>query len=89
MCARPKREWEGLKMEKCSECLRLELLLQESGLDYLAAANRYNTLLRTGLDHSWAAKALRVAKGANDERQREFERHSGTHAQPATMAAGA
>jgi hypothetical protein len=77
----------GFKMEKCSECLRLELLLHESGLDYLAAANRYNTLLRTNLDHSWAAKALRVAKSANDERQRQLDTHAGTHAQPATMAA--
>jgi hypothetical protein len=41
------------------------------------------------LDHSWAAKALRVAKIANVERQQQLDQHAGTHTQTArTMAAG-
>ena len=70
-------------MQNCDECLRLEVLLQESGLDYLAAVNRYNTLLRTRLDNSWAAAAVRTAKIATDERQRQFDEHVGQHAQSA------
>lgn len=77
-------------MQNCDECLRMQVLLQESGLDYLAAVNRYNTLLLTSLDNSWAAAAVRAAKIANDERQRQFNQHAEKHAQPARpMAAGA
>jgi hypothetical protein len=77
-------------VQNCNECLRLEDLLQESGLDYLAAANRYNTWLLTGLDTTWAWEVLRTAKVANDERQRQFDEHAGNHARPALrMAAGA
>ena len=76
-------------MQSCVECHRLSSLLQESGFVYLAAANRYNTLLYTSLDNSWAAKALRMAKVAHDKRQQQFDRHVEEHAQPAQrMAAG-
>lgn len=80
-------------MQNCDECLRLEALLQESELDFLAATNRYNTWLLTGFDTSWAGEALRTAKIANAERQRQFdehaEEHAEEHARPALrMAAG-
>ncbi len=76
-------------MQNCDECHRLEALLQESGLDYLAAANRYNTWLLTGLDKAPAGEALRTAKIANAERQRQFDEHAQEHARPALrMAAG-
>jgi hypothetical protein len=76
-------------MQSCHECLRLEALLQQSGLDYLAAANRYNTLQSTRFDNSWAANALRTAKLANDEWQMQFGEHVKGHAQPGrVMAAG-
>jgi len=68
-------------VQNCDECLRLEVLLQESGLDHLAAVNRYNTLLGTALDHSWAAEALRTAKMAHDDLRRQFDAHVETHAQ--------
>ena len=80
---------EGFKVQDCDECLRLEILLQECGLDYLAAANRYNTLLLTSLDSSWAAEALRTAKIANNEGQRQFDEHVQKHAEPARRTAGA
>ena len=76
-------------MQNCEECLRLEDLLQQSRLDCLAAANRYNTLLGTALDHSWAAETLRTAKTAHDAAQRQFDEHVEKHARPARMAAGA
>lgn len=76
-------------MQKCDECLRLEALLQESGRDHLAAANRYNTLLGTDVDHSWAAEALRTAKAAHDAALRRLDEHVEKHGQPARMAAGA
>jgi len=77
-------------VQNCDECLRLEALLQESVLDYLAAANRYNTWLLTGFDTASAGEALRTAKIVNAERQRQFDEHAGNHAQPALrMAAGA
>jgi hypothetical protein len=77
-------------MQNCDECHRLEVLLEESDLDYLAAMNRYNTLLLTGLEKSWAGQALRTAKIANDERQRQFDEHVKMHARPALrMAVGA
>jgi hypothetical protein len=77
-------------VQKCDECDRLEVLLRESDLDYLAATNRYNTLLRTGLEKSWAGQALRTAKIANDEQQRQFDEHVKMHARPALrMAVGA
>ncbi len=76
-------------MQECDECLRLEALLQESGFDCLAAMNRYNTLLGTDLDHSWAAEALRMAKTAYDAAQRRLDEHVERHAQPVRMAAGA
>ena len=86
----PKRKWEGLKVQNCDECLRLEALLQESGVDYLAAANRYNTWLLTGLDKVWAGEALQIARIANAERQRQFDAHAEKHARPAmVMTAGA
>jgi hypothetical protein len=66
-------------VQKCNECRRLEGLLQESDRDYLAATNRYNTLLLTGLEKSWAGQALRTAKMANDERQRQFDEHVKMH----------
>ena len=69
-------------MQNCNECRRLEILLQESRRDYLAAANRYNTLLHTSLDHSWAAKALRTAMVTYEEWQLQFDRHAETHTQP-------
>ena len=76
-------------MERCHECLRLEALLQHSSLDYLAAANRYNTLRSTRVDSSWAAKALRTAKLASDKWQMQFDEHVRGHAPPArVMAAG-
>jgi len=77
-------------VQKCDECHRLEALLQESGFDYLAAANRYNTWLLTGFDKEWAWEALRTAKIANDERQRQFDEHAEKHARPALrMGVGA
>ena len=77
-------------MQRCVECHRLTCLLQESGLAYLAATNRYNTLLFTSLDNSWAAEAVRQAKIAHNERQRQFDRHVEEHALPAQrMAVGA
>jgi hypothetical protein len=77
-------------MQSCHECLRLEALLQESDLDYLAAANRYNTWLLTGLDKARAGEALRTAKIVNAERQRQFDEHAAKHPRPALrMAAGA
>jgi len=79
----------GFKVQKCDECHRLEALLQESSLDYLAAANRYNTWLPTGLYKASAGEALRTAKIANAERQRQFDEHAEEHARPALrMAAG-
>jgi len=76
-------------VQNCDECLRLEALLQESVLDYLAAANRYNTWLPTGLYKASAGEALRTAKIANAERQRQFDEHAEEHARPALrMAAG-
>jgi hypothetical protein len=81
---------EAFEVQKCDECHRLEILLQESDLDYLAATNRYNTLLLTGLEKSWAGQALRTAKIANDERQRQFDQHVNNHARPALqMGVGA
>ena len=80
----------GVEVQNCDECHRLEVLLQESGLDYLAATNRYNTLILTGRDTSWAREVLRRAKIASDERQRQFDKHVEKHARPALqMAAGA
>lgn len=76
-------------MQECDECLRLEGRLQESGLDYLAAANRYNTWRSAGLDLAWAAETLRTAKIANDVAQRQFDEHVEKHARPARMAVGA
>ncbi len=77
-------------MEGCNECLRFEYLLQESGRDYLAAMNRYNTLLGTKVDNSWAAEALRTAKTANAELLRQLDEHVKAHSQPArVMVAGA
>jgi hypothetical protein len=80
----------GFKVQNCDECLRLAVLLQESGLDYLVATNRYNTWLLTGLDKAWAGDALRTAKIANAERQKQFDEHVEKHARPELrMAAGA
>ena len=77
-------------MQKCDECHRLEALLQESGFDYLAAANRNNTWLLTGLDKAWAWETLRTAKIANAEWQRKFDEHVKMHARPALgMGVGA
>jgi len=76
-------------VQGCEECLRLEAVLRKSGLDHLAAANRYNTLIGTAFDHSWAAKAVRTAKIAHDAVQRQFDEHVDKHAQSARMAAGA
>jgi hypothetical protein len=77
-------------VQNCDECHRLEVLLQESDLDYLAATNRYNTLLLTGLEKSWAGQALRTAKIANDERQSQFDDHVKMHDRPALrMGVGA
>ena len=78
----------GAKVQKCSECLRLKSWLQESGLDYLAATNRYNTVRLTGLD-SWASEVLRTAKSTNDAAQRQFDEHTHQHAQETSMTAGA
>jgi hypothetical protein len=86
----PETEMGGFKVEKCDECHRLEALLQESNLDYLAAANRYNTWRLTGLDTTWAWEVLRTAEIVNAERQRQLDQHAGNHARPALrMAAGA
>ena len=79
----------AFKVQGCEECLRLEAVLRKSGLDHLAAANWYNTLIGTALDHSWAAKAVRTAKIAHDAVQRQFDEHVDKHAQSARMAAGA
>jgi hypothetical protein len=76
-------------VQECDECLRLEILLQESARDYLAAANRYNTWRLTALDCSWAADALRAARIAHDAAQRRSDEHVEMHAQPARMAVGA
>ena len=76
-------------MKDCVECLRLSRLLQESGLDHLAAVNRYNTLLGTAMDASWAVEALRTARIAHDAAQRQLATHMQKHAHPAVMAAGA
>ena len=77
-------------MRPCDECIRLGILLQEAELDCLAATNRYNTLLLTGLDKGWAMEAIRTAKIANEERRRQFDEHVESHTQSALqMAAGA
>ena len=76
-------------MQSCVECHRLTCLLQESGIAYLAATNRYNTLLFTSLDKSWAAESLRQARVKHDERLRVFDRHLEEHGKPAQrMVAG-
>ena len=72
-------------MEDCDECLRFKYLLQESGRDYLAAVNRYNTLLGTKVDNSRAAEALRTARTANAELQRQMDEHVKTHSLPARV----
>ena len=75
-------------MQKCYECLRLKAWLQESGRDYLAATNRYNTVRLAGLDF-WASEVLRAAKSTNDAAQKQFDEHAQQHAQVTRMAAGA
>ena len=75
-------------MQKCDECQRLKVWLQESGRDYLAATNRYNTVRPTALG-SWASEVLRAAKSTHDAVQRQFDEHVQEHAQEARMAAGA
>lgn len=76
-------------MEYCKECSRLQDLLQESGIEYLAAANRYNTLLFTQMDSCRAAAMVFRAKTANDELQRQFNDHVKAHSVPSrAMAAG-
>jgi len=76
-------------MQDCAECLRMKALLRDSSRDCLAAVNRYNTILFTGLDNSWAEKALQAAKIAHAERQREFDAHiKKHHSQARWMTAG-
>ena len=68
-------------MQDCRECRRLERQLEEMALRHYELARHVLSLDDSDPEKIWAGMALRGAKEAEEEAQRQFNEHQDKHAQ--------
>ena len=67
-------------MMNCTECRRLENLLEEAAVHYYELAQGVLLLDDSDPEKIWAGMALRGARDYKDEVQKQFNEHKDKHA---------